>query len=69
MDQTKFTRQGVRDLNHIKGASKGVRLTMPPQDSMACTHPDEAIDYDSMSGCTHCRRCKSYWDFDGKPIN
>jgi hypothetical protein len=27
----KFTRQGVRDLNHIKAKSVGIRLEMPPE--------------------------------------
>lgn len=70
MSQTvKLTKQGVRDLNYIKGKPAGIRLTMPPQDSVVCQHPHEAIEYDSMSGCTHCRRCKQMWDFDGKPCN
>lgn len=66
---TKMTRQGVRDLNYIKGKSVGIRLTMQPQDAAICKHPIEAIEEDRMSGCTHCRRCKQMWDFDGKPIN
>jgi hypothetical protein len=70
MSQTvKMTRQGVRDLNHLQGKSVGIRLPIPPQDAMICSHPTEAIEYDSHSGCTHCRRCKQMWDFDMKPIN
>jgi len=70
MNQTvKMTRQGVRDLNHLKGRSLGIRLSAPPQDAMTCQHPVQAIEYDSMSGITHCRRCMQMWDFDMKPIN
>ena len=66
--KNKFTRQGVRDLNHIQGKSLGIRLAIPPQDADMCDHPVEAIEYDSHSGCTHCRRCSQRWDFDSKPI-
>jgi hypothetical protein len=66
---TKMTRQGVRDLNHLKGPSTGIRLPMPPQFEVSCSHPNAAIEYDNQTGCSHCRRCSQYWDFDGKPIN
>ena len=70
MSQTiKYTKQGVRDLNHLKGKSVGIRLAIPPQDNMMCEHPVEAIEYDHHSGISHCCRCKKMFDFDGKPIN
>lgn len=37
----KLTKQGVRDLNYIKGRSQGVRLAEPPTENMvvtACRH-------------------------------
>jgi hypothetical protein len=30
----KFTRQGVRDLNHIKAKSVGVRMELPPENEV-----------------------------------
>ena len=38
--QMKKTRQGVRDLNHIKGKSVGRKLEMPPISQM-CNHPPD----------------------------
>lgn len=67
-ETVKRTRQGVRDLSYIKGKSVGIRLSIPPQDSMNCPCPVEAMDYDNMTGVSHCRRCKQSYDFDGKPI-
>jgi hypothetical protein len=65
---TKYTRQGVLNLDHIKGKSKGIRLAIPPQDADMCECPVEAMDYDPHSGVSHCRRCSKCYDFDGKPI-
>jgi hypothetical protein len=63
-----YTRQGVRDLNYIKGKPAGVRLESPPHEGLNCEHPSAGIRYDHLSGCTSCGKCKNSWDFDGKPI-
>jgi hypothetical protein len=34
-----LTRQGVKDLNSIKGPPRGIRLEMPPD--IECSHPFE----------------------------
>lgn len=61
-----MTRQGVKDLNYIKGKSVGIRLSAPPGEGLNCEH-DGSIQEDAMSGCTHCTQCKQHWDFDGRP--
>lgn len=50
----KLTRQGVRDLNHIKGNSRGKKLEMPPQEFM-CKHPKiRSIDNGYFEVCDDC---------------
>jgi hypothetical protein len=38
----KLTKQGVRDLNHLK-APPGLKLDLPPPGSLICSHPKRAI--------------------------
>ena len=63
----KLTRQGVKDLNHLKGTPRGIRLSLPPTEADLCQHPVEAIEYDSLSGISKCK-CGRHFDFDGNPI-
>lgn len=60
MAKHKMTRQGVRDLNHIKGKSRGVVLEMPPEQLMPrsevrCTHP-RLLDLAYGFECAVCER-------------
>ena len=53
-----FTKQGVRDLSHIKGNSIGRRLEMPPDmESQGCNHPSIRVDGDGDKFCTKCNAC------------
>lgn len=52
----KFTKQGVRDLNHLKGKSVGKKLPMPPAHQM-CKHPYSFRHEDQMSGIITCWGC------------
>jgi hypothetical protein len=61
-----MTRQGVKDLSYIKAPPRK-KLELPPSMGMQCDH-NGSIREDHMSGCTHCTRCNSGWDFDGRPI-
>ncbi len=63
-----MTRQGVKDLNYIKGKPVGIRLPMPPEEGLNCPHPTTAIREDAMSGVTTCTKCGQAWDFDGHPF-
>lgn len=59
---TKLTKQGVRDLNHLKGP-KGKKLDMPPSHQM-CKHPERIRHF---SGDTQCKDCGVMWDWNGNP--
>jgi hypothetical protein len=52
-----FTRQSVRDLNHLKGPSLGRVLEIPPFMDTSCKHPSSAvrIDKDGDAFCSNCR--------------
>jgi hypothetical protein len=52
-----YTKQGVLDLNFIKGKPKGIRLDFPPDMDAGCTHPLSAIyvDKDGDKSCKNCR--------------
>lgn len=67
--KTGFTRQGIKDLNFIKGPSVGRRLEMPPQ--MAgedCDHYGTVREVDSTNGISQCSRCKQAFNFSGDAI-
>lgn len=65
----KLTKQGVRDLNHLKGKSVGKKLTMPPRQSLNCNHKDEGGRSTIVQGdeatfhFDQCRQCGEifYW--------
>lgn len=57
-----FTKQGVRDLNHIKGPPKGVQLERPPV-PVACSHRNQKEV--GISGYwTRCLDCDMTWSYD-----
>lgn len=59
----KKTRQGVRDLSHIKAPSKGKRLDPVPLMAV-CDHNEVRRDRRGGSSC----RCGAKWDSDGNRI-
>ncbi len=59
----KKTRQGVRDLNHIHGKSKGRKVEMPETFGEACSHPrDKQM---TEHGISECLVCGGTFDCDG----
>jgi len=65
----KLTRQGVRDLSHIKGKSVGKKLDLPPDDHMNCEHTHTRTMEHALAGrLTVCTRCKCMWDEEGIPV-
>lgn len=46
MKTNKFTKQGVRDLNHLKGKSTGVKLPEPPI-TISCMHRNHKTVYEN----------------------
>lgn len=60
----KYTRQGVKCLDHLPAKSKGKVLELPPNDVSNCPHTMVQDDGDGNTVC----RCGKSWDFDGKPI-
>jgi hypothetical protein len=60
----KKTKQGVLDLNYIKGKPRGIRLEMPPEQT-GCAHTKVSIEQGSAFQCTKCRRM---WDWEGVEI-
>jgi len=64
--KTGLTRQGVLNLDYIKGKSRGIRLEMPPQ--MAgedCDHYGTVREIDAMNGISQCHKCGTKFDFNG----
>lgn len=54
-----FTRQGVRDLNHIKSVSVGVRMELPPEEEVGpCKHKRTKMSY----GDKECLDCGIIFD-------
>lgn len=51
-----FTKQGVRNLNHIKGKSVGVKLSPVPQSQEACKHKLKQNLYGDNT-CLDCGEC------------
>lgn len=47
--KNKLTRQGVRDLNSLKGKKVGKKMDMPPPEAIYC--PTHKFKNDI---CTHC---------------
>jgi hypothetical protein len=65
--QTNLTRQGVPDLNHLKGKSRGIRLELPPDmRTQVCEHPIGSVHEVGSDGDTQCALCSQRWDFDGR---
>ncbi len=54
----KLTKQGVRNLDHLKGRSKGRRLPMPPTPSIGCRHSETYEEVDQICGM-YVVRCVS----------
>jgi hypothetical protein len=62
----KYTRQGVLNLDHIKGKSVGRKLPEPPPDMFKCAkHNFEDFSEPSL-GLMKCSRCGLVCDWDGK---
>jgi hypothetical protein len=57
----RLTRQGVRDLNHIKGKSLGIRLLMPPIIEGFCDHPNGREDGYGVFFCRDCGYMHDTW--------
>jgi hypothetical protein len=55
MKSNKTTRQGVRDLNHMKSKSVGVKLPMPPLVVM-CEHKNVNNRDSRNSYCVDCKQ-------------
>ncbi len=60
---TKLTKQGVRDLNDLKGKSRGRRVDAPPSGLM-CKHVRTRKE---GHGDTVCMDCDASWDWQGMP--
>ncbi len=58
------TKQGVRDLNHLKGRP-GLKLEAPPKSAQVCKHTATREVY--ASGDTYCPDCGQMWDWHGQP--
>lgn len=64
---SRLTKQGVRDLNHLPGKSKGRKLPDPPRPMPAtagCTHPT-AFEEVLPDGGSYCNLCGKTFDWDG----
>jgi len=57
----KMTRQGVRDLNTIKGKSVGKKLTLPPPGVIPCLHLKKNL-FAHEDGATECGSCGQVWE-------
>lgn len=55
------TRQGVRDLSHLKGKSVGRKVELPPD--TICDH--KRMSSQDQFGNTRCLMCGQCWDWDG----
>jgi hypothetical protein len=53
---SKITKQGVRDLNHLKGKSRGIRLEEPPIVIM-CKHRHKVEKNFGGHLEVHCAEC------------
>ena len=64
----KFTKQGVRDLNHLQGKSVGRKLEPMPEVGMQCTHKRRRTD--PLSGETYCLDCPNHViDWQGRSLS
>lgn len=59
----KKTKQGVRDLSHLKGKSVGIKLEMPPSEQM-CDHRRRSPQ--DTYGTVRCLDCPTCWDYEGR---
>lgn len=66
-NQTKKTKQGVRDLNSLPGKSVGKKYVPPPVMAMDCSHKGSVRA--TETGESICLDCGQLWDWNGKPIN
>lgn len=57
---TKLTRQGVRDLDHLKGKPRGKVLEHPPQEAMQCPHKVTRIRYAAGMNWVYCDDCRCF---------
>lgn len=64
-EQVKYTKQGVRDLSHIKAKSVGRKLEMPPVTQM-CDHPADSVRETVSLGeyVYSCGDCGHSWTHD-----
>ena len=63
-----MTRQGVRNLDYIKGPSLGRKYEPPPSAGMQCNHFGLVREIDSHNGISQCGGCKAIFDWDGRQI-
>lgn len=61
---SKFTKQGVRDLNHLPAKQVGRKFTLPPE-QVDCKHPKEKQRTTSQGMATICTGCGLRWDGNG----
>lgn len=65
----KLTKQGVRDLNHIRGFSNSRKVDIPgihtpirSSNPVTCEHPIKKTDH--ITGETYCPDCHTWWDWN-----
>ena len=57
---TKLTKQGVRDLNHLKGKPRGKVLEAPPSQAVQCPHRAPRVRYELGVNWVYCDDCQTY---------
>ncbi len=57
---TKLTKQGVRDLNHLKGKPRGKVLEPPPSEAVQCSHKVTRVRFWAGMNWVFCDDCQSY---------
>lgn len=56
----KLTRQGVRDLDHLKGKPRGKVLEHPPPEAIVCKHRTKRIRYLEGMNWVWCEDCRNF---------
>ena len=56
------TRQGVRDLSHIKSHSVGKKIELPESMALSCKHERRKPAFNGF--VTQCRDCGETWDVE-----
>jgi hypothetical protein len=61
--QVRYTKQGVRDLDHLPSKA-GRRLDPIPEAAQVCKHTN--IKTIHLTGDTVCLKCSTMWDWHGE---